>query len=301
MKRRRKKIRKASRSRNNLKLWLLVFFVIGLLSYFVFIYSYQSKPKVVTSPPLPERDTIPPPLPEKRPLPEKAEKETPEKKIVGKIAIVIDDLGQDLEMSRLFLDLDKSLTISILPGLPYSQQIAKEAKNKGHDIILHLPMEPEGYPNINPGKGALLSNMSRDELLKLLREDISSVPHIKGINNHMGSKLTTDEAIMETIFEELKGRNYFFLDSRTDANSKAYQVAKKFGLKAGKRDVFLDNDRKAEEIKKMFSHLENAAIKKGKAVAIGHPYSETLAVLREGLPRLSANGIKLVPLSEIVE
>ena len=287
MKRRRKKIRKASRSRNNLKFWLLVFFVIGLLSYFVFIYSYHPKPKVVTGPPLPERDTIAPPL--------------PEKKIAGKIAIVIDDLGQDLEMSRLFLDLDKSLTISILPGLPYSQQIAKEAKNKGHDIILHLPMEPEGYPNINPGKGALLSNMTRDELLKLLREDISSVPHIKGINNHMGSKLTTDEAIMETIFEELKGRNYFFLDSRTDANSKAYQVAKRFGLKAGKRDVFLDNDRKADEIKKMLSHLEDLAIKKGKAVAIGHPYSETLAVLREGLPRLSSNGIKLVPLSEIVE
>lgn len=283
------------------KLWLLIFLALGLLSYFVFIFNYQTKPKVVTSPPIAKKEA-PRPVPlEPRPPQKKVEREIPENKVTGKIAIVIDDLGQDFEISQLFMEIDKSITISILPGLPYSQKIAKEAKNRGHDIILHLPMEPEGYPDINPGNRALLSSMSRDELIGLLRENISSVPYIKGLNNHMGSKLTANAAIMEIIFAELKGKNYFFLDSRTNGDSKAYQTARRFGLKAGNRDIFLDNEKQSGEIKKMLAHLESVALKNGKAVAIGHPYSETLAALKEGLPSLYAKGLRLVPLSDIVE
>ena len=258
---------------------------------------------MVSLPPPSKKDKLEDLVPKKPPLvpPPIVEKETPPEKSIGKIAIVIDDLGQDLEINRAFMALDKAITVAILPGLQYSQKLAEEAKNKGNDILLHLPMEPEGYSGANPGKGALLSNMGRDQLIKVLKEDISAIPHLKGINNHMGSKLTANPEIMEIIFKELEGHSLFFLDSNTSVHSQAYEVAKKHGLKAAKRDIFLDNDRNTGEITRKISQLQSIAIKKGKAVAIGHPYAETLTALKESLPDLRKNGVRLVPLSEIVE
>lgn len=218
-----------------------------------------------------------------------------------KVAIIIDDLGYNNANAQELLKIDAPLTFSFFPQGPYSKSLAQKAHTMGRDVMLHLPMEPYEYPQKNPGNGALLLAMDNEELLKKLGADIGSVPFIKGVNNHMGSKFTEDKEKMRVILNELEKRGLFFLDSRTSKNTVGYSVAKEMGLKAVERNIFLDNNQDVKSINSQIYKLARLAIKDGSAVGIGHPYPSTIEALKQMIPELKAKGIEVVPVSQLVK
>ena len=226
---------------------------------------------------------------------------TLKKALRPKIAIVIDDLGGENKISRELLRWDFPVTLSILPFTPYSKTLAGEAHRKGKEVILHLPMEPHGYPQIRPGEGVLLEEMDEMRLLRQLSKDIEAVPHIKGVNNHMGSRLMENPEKLETLFSELKRRGLFFLDSRTTPQSVGFQVAQSVGLKAAERNVFIDHSSAEEDVKGQLEQLIRLSLVNGKAIGIGHPHLSTLKAIKEMVPKIKEKGIDIVPLSEVLE
>ena len=218
-----------------------------------------------------------------------------------KIAIVIDDLGGENKISQELLRWDLPVTFSILPFTPYSKTLAGEAHRKGREIILHLPMEPRGYPQVRPGEGVLLEEMDETNLLRQLSKDIEAVPYINGVSNHMGSRLMEDPEKIKIVLSELKRRGLFFLDSRTTPQTIGLQVAQSVGLKAMERSIFIDNSSAEEDIKKQLERLIQISLSKGKAIGIGHPHPSTIKSLKEMIPKMKEMGIELVPLSGVME
>lgn len=218
-----------------------------------------------------------------------------------KIAIVIDDLGGEKKISQELLRSDLPITFSILPFTPFSKTLAREAHRKGREVILHLPMEPHGYPQVRPGEGVLLEEMDEASFLHQLSKDIEAVPYIKGVSNHMGSRLMEDPEKMRIVFAELKRRGLFFLDSRTTPQTIGLQVAQSVGLKALERSIFIDNSLTEEDIKRQLEQLIQISLSKGKAIGIGHPHPSTLKFLKEMIPKMKEKGIELVPLSAVME
>jgi polysaccharide deacetylase 2 family uncharacterized protein YibQ len=226
----------------------------------------------------------------------------PEKKVGPRIAIIIDDMGPSRRRARQLINLEAPLTLSFFPSSSNSGKLAQEALEKGKEVILHMPMEPKGFPGINPGKGALLMSMTDEELHRQIRENLDTIPSIKGVNNHMGSRFMENEHRVNILMQELKARELFFLDSRTTADTVGYRTAKELGIKTGQRDVFLDNNRSDEaEIRKNISELAEIAKNEGKAIGIGHPHPATIRSLRDMIPRLKETGIEIVPLSELMK
>jgi polysaccharide deacetylase 2 family uncharacterized protein YibQ len=233
---------------------------------------------------------IPKPLP--RPTPVPVEK-------LPRVALIIDDLGYDKKIAEKFLELNINLTFSILPHSPFQNEIARLAGSKGIEIMLHLPMEPVEYPEVNPGPGTLLSSMSPDELIHQLEDDLNALPGITGVNNHMGSKLTAESTQMYQIFSILKQRGLFFIDSRTTSDSMGRPSARLFQIPFAERDVFIDHYLKPNFIRKQIKELIEVARRNGEAVGILHPHTTTLKILLEMLPELQGQ-IHLVPASKIV-
>ena len=219
-----------------------------------------------------------------------------------RVAIIIDDMGSSKRRARELINLDAPITFSFFPFSRNSRQLAREAFEKGKEVMLHMPMEPHGFPGNDPGKGALVMNMTEEELHRQIRKNLEAIPHIKGVNNHMGSRFMEDDQRVSILMEELRKRELYFLDSRTTAKTVGYRTAKELGMKTGERNVFLDNNSYDEaEIRKNISELAKIAKAEGKAIAIGHPHSSTIKSLREMIPRLRESGIEIVPLSEVIE
>jgi polysaccharide deacetylase 2 family uncharacterized protein YibQ len=216
------------------------------------------------------------------------------------VAIIIDDLGYDKKIAIKFSKLNAMLTFSILPHSPYQKIIAHLSREKGFDIMLHLPMEPVEYPDVNPGPGTLLISMTPDQLTRQLENDLDAVPFIKGVNNHMGSKMTAASSQMYQIFTILKKRGLYFVDSRTTVETLCKPSARLFQIPFAQRDVFLDHVVTVDFIRKQLNELVRIAQHNGYAVGIGHPHSLTYQVLREMLPELQKK-VRLVPASEIVD
>lgn len=218
-----------------------------------------------------------------------------------RIAIVVDDLGLDEQVTDELLRLQAPLTFSILPSQPFSRRIAKKAHDQGIEVILHLPMEPRGFPLKDPGKGALFVSMNTKELLSQLRKDLDAVPFITGANNHMGSRFMEHDDKVKIVLQELKKHGFFFLDSRTSAKSTGYQIAQTLGMRTGMRDIFLDNEADVQAIRAQLERLIKTARDKGTAIGICHPYSCTITVLKEMVPKIKADGIQIVPLSQALD
>jgi polysaccharide deacetylase 2 family uncharacterized protein YibQ len=216
-----------------------------------------------------------------------------------KIAIIIDDIGYDKTIADKFLALNSVLTFSILPQSPYEKSIARSVHRKGYDVMLHLPMEPDEYPMINPGPGVLLCSMSPSQLTHQLNEDLDAFPFITGVNNHMGSKMTTLSPQLHEIFSVLKRRGLFFIDSRTTPDTVCKPSAELLKIPFAQKDVFIDHDPEPESIRKQIQRLISIAINHGEAVGIAHPHEETYKILREMLPELKKKA-KLVHASDIV-
>ncbi len=215
------------------------------------------------------------------------------------VAIIIDDIGYDEKIASRFLQLDASLSFSVLPHSPFQERISNLIHNNNKEVLLHLPMEPLGYPRIDPGKGALLSSMDANELLRKLKDDLAAVPFISGVNNHMGSKLTQDSVRMRQIFSILKKRGLFFVDSLTTPKSSCSRVAKLFKLGFAERQVFLDNVQEVSAIHFQIMRLVSIAKERGKAIGIGHPYTVTLETLKRELPNIKSH-VNIVPVSRLV-
>ncbi len=211
------------------------------------------------------------------------------------LAIVIDDLGRSLESAADFAALDIPLTFAVFPKLPESRAVAEYFTSRQRDIMLHMPMEPRDYPVQDPGPGAIFMAMNDHEVRRILGGDLESVPGIIGVNNHMGSRLTADPQKMAQVMAALKGRNLFFLDSRTIADSVAYKSAVRVGIPALQRDVFLDNERNVDIILEQFRVLIEIAKVKGEAIGIGHPYPETLRALSQFTEIAESAGVEIVP------
>ena len=216
-----------------------------------------------------------------------------------RVAIIIDDIGYDKIIAQEFLDLDAVLTFSILPYSTYDKKIARLAHSRGFDVMLHLPMEPNEYPLINPGPGVLLTSMSPDQLINQLNEDLDAVPFIKGVNNHMGSKMTASAPQLNQIFSILKKRGLYFIDSRTTVNTVCGLSANLLQVPFAQKDVFIDHIPEPDFVRKTIRRLIKIAEHHGEAVGIAHPHAVTYEVLREMLPELKEKTI-LVRASDIV-
>ncbi|HMA85636.1 MAG TPA: divergent polysaccharide deacetylase family protein [Desulfosalsimonadaceae bacterium] len=217
-----------------------------------------------------------------------------------KVALIIDDMGHQRDMAEKFFNLDARLTYAVLPFSRYHREIAEAAARRGYQVMLHLPMEPNEYPDIDPGPGALLTAMTPDERLRQLKTDLGAVPHIKGVNNHMGSKMTAMSDQMNQVFTVLKRRGLFFIDSRTSSASQCRSSARLFQLPFAERDVFLDHVQTRQAIAQKIDELINVAEITGAAIGIGHPHEITYAVLSEKLPELTRR-VRLVSASELVD
>ncbi|MBP1739237.1 MAG: yibQ [Deltaproteobacteria bacterium] len=215
------------------------------------------------------------------------------------VAIIVDDVGFDVDLARAFLDLKPPLTFSVLSGAPHALTIAREALGKGAEVLLHLPMEPKESNGEGPGPGALLANMGEEEFVKTLNGHLNRIPGVKGVNNHMGSLLTEREDKMVLLFRELKKRHLFFVDSRTTPLTMATKVGADMKVPVASRSVFLDHERSQEGMKVQWERLLVKAREQGYAVAIAHPHRETLAFLKEHLRKLISEA-RLVRVSEIV-
>jgi polysaccharide deacetylase 2 family uncharacterized protein YibQ len=219
----------------------------------------------------------------------------------SQVAIVIDDLGWNLEAARALLALDVPLSFAILPNAPYRTAIAQEARRRGRDILLHLPMEPYKYPHVDPGQPALLSTMNTSELAAEVEVALAALPPVVGVNNHMGSRLTEDRNAMRAVMQRIKRHNLFFLDSRTSQKSLASQVVREMGVRTAERQVFLDNETETTKIHRQLDQLATLARVRGHAIGIGHPHPETVQALLHALPKLQQAGIEIVPISRLVQ
>ena len=216
-----------------------------------------------------------------------------------KVAIIIDDVGFDVDLARSFLELKPPLTFSVLPTAPQAQVIAREAVGRGVEVLLHLPMEPRESNGEGPGAGALLAKMDEEEFVETLNGHLSRISGIKGVNNHMGSLLTEREDKMALLFRELKKRNLFYVDSRTTPQSVASRVATEMKVPVVSRSVFLDHELSRDAMNVQWDRLLALAREQGYALGIAHPYRETLVFLREHL-RVLRSEMRLVRVADIV-
>jgi polysaccharide deacetylase 2 family uncharacterized protein YibQ len=214
------------------------------------------------------------------------------------VAVIIDDMGLDRRRSKEILALPGPLTISFMSYAEDLAEQAAEAHADGHELMMHVPMEPVG--NLDPGPGALLDSLSAEELHRRLVADLDRFTGYVGINNHMGSKFTASAPGMDIVMAELKRRGDLFIDSLTTDKSAGLTEARRFGVPSAARNVFLDDDPARAKVDEQLAKLEELALKKGNAIAIGHPKDATIAALKAWIPTLAAKGLVLVPVTAIV-
>ncbi len=215
------------------------------------------------------------------------------------IAIVIDDVGLDRANSARAIALPGPLTISFMTYAEHLDQQSALAREHGHELMLHVPMEPMDQ-SLDAGPDVLRTDLAPGELKRRLDWDLSRLPGIVGINNHMGSKFSRSTEGMSLVMQELRERGLLFLDSRTIADSVGSKEAAAYGVPHADRDVFLDDDQSPAKIDQMLAELERIARKRGYAVGIGHPHPATIAALQRWLPTAAQRGFVLVPISAIV-
>lgn len=218
-----------------------------------------------------------------------------------RVALIIDDIGFDLEIAEELAALDAPLTLSILPHQRFSTEIALRSYRRSREVMLHLPMEPNDA-NTNPGIGAIRTSQSADEVRRRTIENIQAVPHVTGVNNHMGSKAMADAEVVAVVLRAIKESDLFFVDSRTAQNTVGYRIAVEMGIPCARKTVFIDaeEDGTVETRIGWLEKLIEIAGIHGSAVGIGHPGRDTLEAIRQMLPRFRESGVELVFVSDIV-
>jgi polysaccharide deacetylase 2 family uncharacterized protein YibQ len=204
-----------------------------------------------------------------------------------RVALVIDDLGYaSPELVTRLCAQPVAFSVAVLPYQEHTRASAELAHDRGKEVMLHLPMEPLGYPGPgkDPGPEAILFDLPEAQLRERVRKALAAIPYRKGVNNHMGSRITPDRVRMTWILQELKAKKCFFVDSRTEKDSVAYDVAQELGIPSVQRKVFLDDDKAFPAMAKQWDRALALALKDGQVVIIGHIYPETVEALEKLIP-----------------
>jgi uncharacterized protein len=217
----------------------------------------------------------------------------------ARLAIIIDDIGYNPRRAAKFLSIPADLTYAVLPHLPYSVELAHVVHDKGHEILLHQPMEPFDR-HLDPGPGALFVGDPASHIKSVVQDNIHAVPFATGVNNHMGSRFTSNGKDIRYALEAIKHRGLFFVDSLTSNRSKAYRTACSLHMTSGRRDAFLDNHRHPRAILSRLYDVMNLALIHGQAIAIGHPHPETAEALRVFISEIDGTPIRVVPVSRLL-
>ena len=232
----------------------------------------------------PARPTPPKPeTPPAQPQPEPAPSGTP----LPRLALVIDDLGYvSPELVTRLCSQPVPFSVAVLPYQEHTRESAELAHDRGKEVMLHLPMEPVGYPGPgkDPGPDAVMFDLKEGELRARVRKALADVPYRRGVNNHMGSRITPDRTRMGWVLEELKARKCFFVDSRTDKDSVAFDLARELGIPTIQRKVFLDDDKSYAAMAVQWERALVLAKKEGQCLIIGHIYPETVEALEKLIP-----------------
>jgi len=285
-----------------------VFFALLSLALGVALY-LKTRPPTPTGAPPPRIAVSPAPSPAARrsPPPTRAAARAPAPSARNapagepRLAIVIDDLGNELAPARRLAGWPEPVAGAVLPGLAYSAASARALSEGGKQVLLHLPMEPQGFPRVRPGPGVILRAQSDGEITQTLEADLATVPGAAGVNNHMGSAATADPRVMRAVARVLSHRGLFFVDSRTTDATVAERTAEEESVPSARRRVFLDDVATEAAVKERLDEALERARTEGSAIAIGHPYPATLAVLERELPTAGEKGVKLVKVGELVK
>lgn len=216
-----------------------------------------------------------------------------------RIALIIDDIGFSRSRLRRFLDIGAPMTFAVLPRLGKSPALAEEIRAQGHEVMLHQPMEPFNH-DIDPGPGALYVGDGADRILKVMEENISDVPFVTGINNHMGSRFTACRREMKEVLEVVKTRGLFFVDSLTTSHSTAYGTARMLSMAAARRNFFLDNHPDESYVLSQLQRLRRYARRTGHAIGIGHPFKETARAVESFFHVIGESDISMVHISSLI-
>lgn len=217
----------------------------------------------------------------------------------AKLAIILDDMGNDSRVAEEVFDLPYPLTISVLPNHEHSQEIAREAERRGYQVMLHLPMQ--AVSTEKPEAQELRPGMRAPEVSRLVNQFLQDIPGAVGVNNHQGSEATSDPALMRELMPVLRDHHLFYIDSRTTAATVAYETAQNSRVPSAFRNVpFLDDVTEVGAVRKQLELALRGAREKGEAVAIGHPHPATLQALREVLPNAQSEGVRLTFASQLV-
>ncbi|MEL0064933.1 MAG: divergent polysaccharide deacetylase family protein [Gammaproteobacteria bacterium] len=214
------------------------------------------------------------------------------------VAIIIDDLGYSRTRGMRAINLPARLTYAMIPDTQYAASLARYAHDTGKEVMIHLPMENNA--NLPMSRIALTGNLAPEDIRNILDKALSRVPFATGINNHMGSSLTQQPEAMSWLMDSIKQRQLFFVDSRTTPKTIASNIARQKNIHTASRDIFLDNERNQHAIDLQFQTMMKMARQKRSIVAIGHPYPATLDYLERALPLLESEGIRVVPVSEVI-
>jgi polysaccharide deacetylase 2 family uncharacterized protein YibQ len=218
---------------------------------------------------------------------------------VGRIAIIIDGLGSRADVFERVLAVGRPLTIAVLPELPLSRRIIRDASRAGLEVLLQVPLEPHRVPHRDPGPGALLVSMPPAEITRRVRQLLAGSPGVVGVATHMGSRFTEDATRMQALLEAVREQKLLFVDSLSTHRSAGYDLARTMGMRAARRQVLLDPDEGEATGRARLVEAERWAERRGTVVAIAHGRLTTVRLLEEAVRRWDALGLRLVPVSEL--
>lgn len=218
----------------------------------------------------------------------------------GRIAVIVDELGGRADVPARLVALSRPVTLAVLPGLPLSRQIARDAARAGLEVLVQLPLEPYRFPEDDPGPGVLTLAMSPQEVTRRTRQHLAGVPGAAGVATRMGSRFTEDRSRMRAVLEPVYLQGLFFVDSLTSTRSVGYDLARALGIPAARRQLFLDPDESEATARARFEAAADWAERRGSVVAIAHGRVLTVRLLEEALPRWDARGLELVPVSTLL-
>jgi len=194
----------------------------------------------------------------------------------------------------------KPMTFAILPNTPHGREAALMAHQNGSEVILHLPMEPKEEEQYSLERDTVMTGMDAERIQKILQDDLKQIPHVRGVNNHMGSKATEDPKVMQPLMEILRKEKLYFIDSHTSSRTLGPEMARRAGVAHAQNYKFIDYEKDKETIKETIRSAMRKAKREGKAVAIGHPHPLTAQAIKEMIPEIEREGIRLVFASEVV-
>jgi hypothetical protein len=271
------------------RITLIVIPSILILFLAVFLTPWKAPPKKKR-----EGQIVPPPIPAEKKKEETRHPPPP------RLALIIDDGGYSTEKFRGMLGMGKALTFAILPNTPHAREVALLAHRDGSEVMLHLPMEPHEEEFYSLEKDTVLTGMSHREIQKILLNDLKQIPYVRGVNNHMGSKATEDPKVMQALMKALKKEKLYFIDSHTSPHTLGPEMAQRAGVASAQNDKFIDREKDVDAIKEAIRLAMKKAKREGKVVAIGHPHPLTAQAIKEMIPEIEREGIRLVFASEVV-